>query len=87
MFFFERNIVKQITNAGGLYLRYIDDMFIIINWPERHLNKQIDQWNTLDSNIQLKAQAGSAYLAKFGSFSTKLSEVSEESVEVSWGFL
>ncbi|CAF2120461.1 unnamed protein product [Rotaria magnacalcarata] len=57
MFFFERNIVKQITNAGGLYLRYIDDMFIIINWPERHLNKQIDQWNTLDSNIQLKAQA------------------------------
>ncbi|CAF4467629.1 unnamed protein product, partial [Rotaria magnacalcarata] len=36
MFFFERNIVKQITNAGGLYLRYIDDMFIIINWPERH---------------------------------------------------
>ncbi|CAF4937665.1 unnamed protein product, partial [Rotaria socialis] len=58
MFFLERNIVKQITNAGGLYLRYIDDMFIIINWPERHLNKQIDQWNTLDSNIQLKAQAG-----------------------------
>ncbi|CAF4595994.1 unnamed protein product [Rotaria socialis] len=58
MFFFERNIVKQITNAGGLYLRYIDDMFIIINWPERHLNKQIGQWNTLDSNIQLKAQAG-----------------------------
>ncbi|CAF4620257.1 unnamed protein product, partial [Rotaria magnacalcarata] len=33
-------------------------MFIIINWPERHLNKQIDQWNTLDSNIQLKAEAG-----------------------------
>ncbi|CAF4491588.1 unnamed protein product, partial [Rotaria magnacalcarata] len=31
MFFFERNIVKQITNAGGLYLRYIDDMFLIIN--------------------------------------------------------
>ncbi|CAF2049280.1 unnamed protein product [Rotaria magnacalcarata] len=58
MFFFERNIVKQIRNAGGLYLRYIDDMFIIINWPERHLNKQIDQWNTLDSNIQLKAQVG-----------------------------
>ncbi|CAF3472415.1 unnamed protein product [Rotaria socialis] len=58
MFVFERNIGKQITNAGGLYLRYIDDMFIIINWPKRHLNKQIDQWNTLDSNIQLKAQAG-----------------------------
>ncbi|CAF4348904.1 unnamed protein product, partial [Rotaria magnacalcarata] len=58
MFFFERNIVKQIRHAGGLYLRYIDDMFIIINWPERHLNKQIDQWNTLDSNIQLKAEAG-----------------------------
>ncbi|CAF4416031.1 unnamed protein product [Rotaria socialis] len=57
MFVFERNIGKQITNAGGLYLRYIDDMFIIINWPKRHLNKQIDQWNTLDSNIQLKAQA------------------------------
>ncbi|CAM4830594.1 unnamed protein product [Rotaria magnacalcarata] len=58
MFFSERNIVKQITNAGGIYVRYIDDIFIIINWPERHLNKQIDQWNTLDSNIQLKAQAG-----------------------------
>ena len=31
MFFFERNIQKQINNSGGLYLRYIDDLFIIIN--------------------------------------------------------
>ncbi|CAF3035017.1 unnamed protein product, partial [Rotaria sp. Silwood2] len=58
MFFFERDIVKQITNGGGLYLRYIDDIFITVNWPSRHLNKQIDQWNTFDSNIELKAQAG-----------------------------
>ncbi|CAF2071216.1 unnamed protein product [Rotaria magnacalcarata] len=60
MFFFERDIVKQIINGGGSYLRYIDDMFIIINWSERHLNKQIDQWNLFDLNIQLKAQAGSS---------------------------
>jgi hypothetical protein len=58
MFFFERNIVKQITNSGGLYLRYIDDIFIAINWPIRHLHKQIDQWNKFDSNIKLNAQSG-----------------------------
>ncbi|CAF3517214.1 unnamed protein product, partial [Rotaria sp. Silwood2] len=43
MFFFERDIAKQITNGGGLYLRYIEDIFITVNWPSRHLNKQIDQ--------------------------------------------
>lgn len=58
MFFFERNIVKQICNSGGLYLRYIDDIFITVNWPQRHLLKQIDKWNVFDSNIELKAQAG-----------------------------
>jgi len=58
MFFFEQNIVKQITNSGGLYVRYIDDIFLAINWPIRHLHKQIDQWNKFDSNIKLNAQAG-----------------------------
>ncbi|CAF4688771.1 unnamed protein product, partial [Rotaria sp. Silwood2] len=43
MFFLERDIVKQITNGGGFYLRYIDDIFITINWPRRHLYKQIDR--------------------------------------------
>ncbi|CAF1423707.1 unnamed protein product [Rotaria sordida] len=33
MFFYERDIVKQIEDSGGLYLRYIDDIFITINWP------------------------------------------------------
>ena len=56
MFFFEENIIKQITNSGGLYVRYIDDIFIAINWPIRHLNKQIDQWNNKDLNIKLNAQ-------------------------------
>lgn len=42
MFFFERNIVKQIQNSGGLYRRYIDDIFLAINWPIRHLIKQVD---------------------------------------------
>ncbi|CAF4753319.1 unnamed protein product [Rotaria sp. Silwood2] len=56
MFFLERDIVKQITNGGGFYLRYIDDIFITINWPNRHLYKQIDRWNNFDSNIQFKAQ-------------------------------
>jgi hypothetical protein len=41
--FFERNIVKQINNTNGLYFRYIDDIFIIINWPSRHLLKEIDR--------------------------------------------
>jgi len=59
MFFFERDIVKQISNSQGLYIRYIDDIFIIINWPLRHLMKQIDRWNTFDVNIKLTARFGS----------------------------
>ncbi|CAF4118090.1 unnamed protein product, partial [Rotaria sordida] len=31
MFFFERRIAKQIKNSGGLYFRYIDDLFIMLN--------------------------------------------------------
>jgi hypothetical protein len=58
MFFFERDIVKQINNSGGLYLRYIDDIFIAINWPTRHLFKEIDRWNKCDSNIKLNVQVG-----------------------------
>jgi len=60
MYFFERNIVKQIQNSGGLYLRYIDDIFLAINWPIRHLFKQIDKWNQFNSNIKLNFQAGSS---------------------------
>ena len=55
MFFFERNIVKQVHNSGGIYFRYIDDLFIAINWPIRHLIKQVDRWNKFDSNIKLSA--------------------------------
>jgi hypothetical protein len=59
MFFFERNIVQQISNSNGLYFRYIDDIFIIINWPTRHLLKEIDRWNQFDTNIQLSANVNS----------------------------
>jgi hypothetical protein len=55
MFFFERDIVKQVNNSNGLYLRYIDDIFLIINWPARHLLKQVDRWNKFDINIHLSA--------------------------------
>ena len=55
MFFYERDIVKQINNSGGLYLRYIDDIFLAINWPVRHLMKQVDRWNQFDFNIHLSA--------------------------------
>lgn len=58
MFFFEQNIVKQVHNSQGLYIRYIDDIFIIINWPMRHLIKQLDRWNTFDTNIRLSANFG-----------------------------
>jgi hypothetical protein len=58
MFFFERTIVNQIRNSGGLYVRYIDDIFIAINWPQRHLIKQIDLWNKIDINIKLNPQIG-----------------------------
>lgn len=58
MFFYEQNIVKQINNSNGLYIRYIDDIFIIINWPVRHMQKQIDRWNQFDFNIQLTASIG-----------------------------
>ena len=59
MFFFEQKIIKQIKNSGGLYFRYIDDLFIIINWPVRHLYKHIDIWNKFDENIKLNAHIGS----------------------------
>ncbi|CAF4397502.1 unnamed protein product, partial [Rotaria sordida] len=45
MFFYEQQIIRQINNSGGLYFRYIDDIFIAINWPTRHLFKQINRWN------------------------------------------
>ena len=59
MFFFERDIVKQIHNSHGFYVRYIDDIFITINWPDRHLRKQIERWNQFDINIQLSATVSS----------------------------
>jgi len=55
MFFFEQDILKQITNSFGLYVRFIDDIFIIINWPILHLLKQVDRWNEFDPNIKLAA--------------------------------
>ncbi|CAF5111309.1 unnamed protein product [Rotaria sp. Silwood1] len=59
MFFYERDIVKQINNSNGLYFRYIDDIFIVINWPARHLLKQIDRWNHFDENIKLSENISS----------------------------
>ncbi|CAF4036137.1 unnamed protein product, partial [Rotaria sordida] len=59
MFFYEQQIIKQIDNSGGLYFRYIDDIFIVINWPARHLFKQIDRWNHFDKNIKLSENIGS----------------------------
>ncbi|CAF4406024.1 unnamed protein product, partial [Rotaria magnacalcarata] len=59
MYFFERQIANQIRNSCGLYFRYIDDIFITINWPVRHLLKQIDRWNKFDENIKLSANIGS----------------------------
>ncbi|CAF1422265.1 unnamed protein product, partial [Rotaria sp. Silwood1] len=59
MFFYEQQIVKQINNSGGLYFRYIDDIFLAINWPVRHLFKQIDRWNRFDENIKLSENIGS----------------------------
>ncbi|CAF5069358.1 unnamed protein product, partial [Rotaria sp. Silwood1] len=59
MFFYERDIVKQINNSNGLYFRYIDDIFIVINWPVRHLLKQIDRWNHFDENIKLSENISS----------------------------
>ena len=60
IFFFERNICKQVHNSGDLYFRFIDDLFIIINWPKRHLLKQIEKWNQIDPNILLNADVGSS---------------------------
>ncbi|CAF1547404.1 unnamed protein product, partial [Rotaria sp. Silwood1] len=59
MFFFEQKIITQIKNSGGLYFRYIDDLFITINWPARHLLQQIERWNKLDENNKLNANIGS----------------------------
>ncbi|CAF2088413.1 unnamed protein product [Rotaria magnacalcarata] len=54
----KKYIVTQISNSNGLYIRYIDDIIITINWPTQHLSKQIDQWNKFDANIKLKTQIG-----------------------------
>ena len=59
MFFFEQDICRQINNSGGLYVRYIDDIFLAINWPFRHLSKQIERWNKFDLNIRLSASISS----------------------------
>lgn len=58
MFFFEQIIARQIKNSGGLYLRFIDDIFITINWPKRHFEREIKRWNQFDENIKLNAQIG-----------------------------
>lgn len=58
MYFFEREIAKQVKNSNGIFVRYIDDIFIAINWPTRHLSKEINRWNTLDLNIKLNPQIG-----------------------------
>ncbi|CAF3924473.1 unnamed protein product [Rotaria sordida] len=63
MFFYEQQIIRQINNSGGLYFRYIDDIFIVINWPIRHLMKQIDRWNKFDENIKLSENIG--FMADF----------------------
>ena len=60
MFFYEQQIVKQIYNSLGLYFRYTDDIFIVINWPPRHLLKQISSWNCFDENINLSANINSS---------------------------
>ncbi|CAF1581885.1 unnamed protein product [Rotaria magnacalcarata] len=60
MYFFERQIVNQIRNSSGLYFRYIDDIFVTINWPVRHLLKEVDRWNKFDENINLSAKIGSS---------------------------
>ncbi|CAF3483322.1 unnamed protein product [Rotaria socialis] len=54
-----KQVVNQIRNSGGLYFRYIDDIFITINWPARHLLKEVDRWNKFDENIKLSANIGS----------------------------
>ena len=59
MFFFEREIFRHISNGGGLHVRYIDDIFLAINWPLRYLSKQIERWNEFDLNIRLSASIGS----------------------------
>ncbi|CAF3564363.1 unnamed protein product [Rotaria socialis] len=60
MFFYEKDIVRQINHSRGLYFRYIDDIFIAVNWPVRHLLKEVDRWNQFDPNIQLSADIGSS---------------------------
>ncbi|CAF4184366.1 unnamed protein product [Rotaria magnacalcarata] len=60
MFFFEQQIIKQISNSGGLYFRYIDDTCITVNWPAQHLFRQVDRWNKFDENIKLLANIGSS---------------------------
>ncbi|CAF4975878.1 unnamed protein product [Rotaria socialis] len=59
MYFFEKQLVNQIRNSGGLYFRYTDDIFITINWSATHLLKQIERWNKFDENINLSANIGS----------------------------
>jgi hypothetical protein len=60
MYFFEQEIVRQVHNSHGLYFRFIDDIFLVINWSQRELLEQVERWNGFDMNIQLLATMGSA---------------------------
>jgi hypothetical protein len=60
MYFFEQTIARQIRNSGGLYFRYIDDIFIAVNWPERHFRKELARWSSFDDNIKLNAHIQSS---------------------------
>jgi hypothetical protein len=59
MFFYERDIVKQVQNDNGFYRRYIDDTFCAINWTKEQLLEQVTNWNQIDSNIKLTAEISS----------------------------
>ncbi|CAF1350020.1 unnamed protein product, partial [Didymodactylos carnosus] len=56
MFFYERPIAKMIKRQGGLYYRYIDDIFMTSTATPEKIKDWVRHWNRLDSNIQLTAQ-------------------------------
>ena len=58
MFFFVSDVVKQVNNSSELHLRYVDDIFLAVNWPKRHWLEKVDKWNEIDWSIQLKAEMG-----------------------------
>lgn len=56
MFFFQTPIIKWVRHRGGIFCRYIDDIFLTADASEDLLIGLVRHWNRIDENIKLSAE-------------------------------